>query len=141
VTDIVVYRGALRDSDGMPVLESVQWREVPQDDPDGVLLPAELGLAADSRWKFMGGADLLVDLPVRPATRDRFGRIIDPGGLPDGPIDVYALPVRAGFTLFPEDEWRAGYETYRQAVDPVGMPPLPVDGEPVLYLPGEVANG
>ncbi|MER6557861.1 hypothetical protein ABT300_08850 [Streptomyces sp. NPDC001027] len=141
MTEIVVYRGALRDSDGFPVLEQVQWSEVPQDHPDAVQLPAELGLAAESRWKFMSASDLLVDLPVTPQTRDRFGRVVEWGGIPAGPIDVYALPVRDGFTLVTEDAWAAGYEAYRQAVDPVGMPPLPEGGQPVLYLPTEPAEG
>ncbi|MFD3848204.1 hypothetical protein ACFWVB_20225 [Streptomyces microflavus] len=135
MTDILVHRGALREADGFPVLEKVRWAAVPAGHADAVKLPDVLGLAPNSWWQFGSGSDVLSELPIVPQVIDSFGNVIEWGGLAPGPVDVYNLPLLPGFVLVAEQAWRDGYEEYRLAVDPIGMPPLPVGGQPVLYLP------
>lgn len=133
---ITVYRGALRDSDGYPVLERAYWTQVVSSHPDGVELPASLGLDRDVRWKFHSGSDLLSVLPVRPQQTDVFGTITDFGGL-DSRVDLYNLPVMQGMRIVSFDTWLLGYEEYRQVTDPVGIPAMGQPGStsvPVLYV-------
>jgi hypothetical protein len=132
---ITVYRGALRDGDGFPVLERARWVPAAPDSPDAVALPASLGVAPDSRWKFHGVSDSLAALPVLVQQADMFGTVTDFGGLPSR-VDLYGLGLLPGLRPVSLQDWLVGYEDYRQRTDPVGMPAMGQQGSalPALYV-------
>lgn len=131
MTDIFVYRGFLRD-DGFPQLERVQWAPSQQGATGAVALPSRLGLP-NTYWRFVGGESITAQLPVTPPVLDAFGNVITPGGLPPA-VAVYTYPLQPRFLWVPYTTFLTGHEAYRQATDPIGIPPLDPGAPRPLYL-------